>query len=163
MYADLKIYLPNDVLVKVDRMSMQHGLEVRCPLLDRRVIEFGFRVPARAKMRGFRTKHLLRSVAARRLPPELGRLPKHGFSAPVGEWLAGPFASRCRDEVLHPTSAVSTLLDQKLLNRMFTEHLEGRADHWYPLWAAWMLERWHVVAAERSPAAVTASSSVPRH
>ena len=143
MYADLKVYLPNDVLVKVDRMSMQHGLEVRCPLLDRRVVELGFRIPASVKMRSFKTKQLLRSIAARRLPPELARLPKRGFSAPVGDWLAGPYAARFREEVLRPGSAVSTLMDQERLERMFAEHTAGRADHWYPLWAAWMLERWH--------------------
>src|SRR3989454_5330899 len=85
-YADLKVYLPNDVLVKVDRMSMQHSLEVRCPLLDRRIVEFGFRMPRDVKMRRWRPKHLLRSIASTRLPEPLLQLPKHGFSAPVGAW-----------------------------------------------------------------------------
>src|SRR5439155_24167614 len=79
MYADLKVYLPNDVLVKVDRMSMQHGLEVRCPLLDHRLIELAFRLPASVKMPRLQPKRLLREIAGRRLPAALLRLPKHGF------------------------------------------------------------------------------------
>ena len=111
MYADLKVYLANDVLVKVGRMSMQHGLEVRCPLLDRRLVEFAFRTPIRFKMPRWRSKHLLKSLAAPRLPEGVMSLPKHGFTAPAGEWLAGAYAKRFRDEVLSPGSTVSSLLD----------------------------------------------------
>jgi asparagine synthase (glutamine-hydrolysing) len=143
MYADLKIYLPNDVLVKVDRMSMVHGLEVRCPLLDRRIIEFGFRTPFGVKMPRLQSKHLLRSMAARRLPPAVARLPKHGFSAPVDEWLTGACAEMFRADVLQPGSAVAMWLDQPLIRCMFDDHRAGRADHGYALWAVWMLERWH--------------------
>src|SRR6478672_347984 len=88
-YADLKIYLPNDPLVKVDRMSMAHGLEVRCPLLDRRVVELAFRIPAAQKQQGRTGKALLRKLARRRLPGRLWELPKRGFTAPISEWIAG--------------------------------------------------------------------------
>jgi asparagine synthase (glutamine-hydrolysing) len=151
MYADLKVYLPNDVLVKVDRMSMQHGLEVRCPLLDRRIVEFGFRAPTRFKMPRWRAKHLLKSLAATRLPPELLRLPKHGFSAPVGEWIGSSYADRFRADVLRPGAAVSTMLDKERVGRMFDDHVAGRANHAYPLWAIWMLERWHQTARRPEP------------
>src|SRR5215212_8580948 len=70
-YADLKIYLPNDPLVKVDRMSMAHSLEIRCPLLDRRMVELAFRIPAGRKQVGRQGKVLLRALARRRLPPAL--------------------------------------------------------------------------------------------
>src|SRR5207247_1322606 len=99
-YADLKVYLPNDVLVKVDRMSMQHALEVRCPLLDRRVVEFAFRIPTSSKMPRLRAKHLLKVIARDRLPRELLRLKKHGFDAPIGAWIRGPYARAFSDEVL---------------------------------------------------------------
>ena len=89
-FADLKIYLPNDVLVKVDRMSMAHGLEVRAPLLDRRVVEAAFRIPAEHKLLNGRTKHLLRTLARTRLPAEVVDRRKHGFDAPIGRWIAGP-------------------------------------------------------------------------
>ena len=145
MYADLKVYLPNDVLVKVDRMSMQHGLEVRCPLLDRRIVEFGFSVRAEVKMPRLRSKQLLREMAASRLPAALARLPKRGFSAPVGEWMAGPYADRFRSEVLCSGSAVSSVMDVGQVRRMFEQHRAGTADHAYGLWAIWMFERWNTM------------------
>ena len=88
-YADLKVYMPNDPLVKVDRMSMAHGLEVRCPLLDRRVVELAFRIPASRKQQGTQGKALLRALARRRLPGKLWQLPKRGFTVPIGQWIAG--------------------------------------------------------------------------
>jgi asparagine synthase (glutamine-hydrolysing) len=146
MYADLKVYLPNDVLVKVDRMSMLHGLEVRAPLLDRRIVEFGFRTPIDVKMPRLRSKFLLRAIATPRLPAQILQLPKHGFSAPAGAWIAGPYANAFRDDVLGPGSAVSALVDVNRVSAMFDAHLAGRADHSHPLWAVWMLERWHTLA-----------------
>jgi len=141
-YADLKIYLPNDVLVKVDRMSMLHSLEVRCPLLDRRVIELAFRLPTERKMPDLRAKHLLRQLARRRLPVELSIRPKKGFTAPVGAWIAGPYRRLFADEVLGPSSRSGGLLDLKHLGALFEEHRVGAADRSYVLWATWVLERW---------------------
>jgi asparagine synthase (glutamine-hydrolysing) len=146
MYADLKIYLPNDVLVKVDRMSMLHGLEVRCPLLDRRIVEFGFSLKAEAKMPRLQPKHLLRSMAAERLPAALVGLPKHGFTAPVGEWMAGRYGERFRSEVVCAGSAVASVMDIGLVRKMFDQHRAGAADHAYGLWAIWMFERWNAAA-----------------
>jgi asparagine synthase (glutamine-hydrolysing) len=141
-YADLKIYLPNDVLVKVDRMSMQHALEIRCPLLDRRVVEFGFRLPTATKMPGLASKHLLRRLAGRRLPPALLSLPKHGFTAPVGAWIGGDYAQAFSDEVFGSEARVAAWLDTRVVKTAFDDHRAGRADHSYLLWAAWVLERW---------------------
>lgn len=141
-YADLKVYLPNDVLVKVDRMSMAHGLEVRCPLLDRRLVEFGFRVPTATKMPGLTPKYLLRRVAADRLPPELLRLPKRGFTAPIGDWIVRHYRHRFLDDIGASQSFVGTVLDVGGVRRVLEEHRRGVADHSYILWAVWFLERW---------------------
>ncbi len=141
-YADLKVYLPNDVLVKVDRMSMLHSLEVRCPLLDRRVVEFAFRLPTERKMPHLRGKHLLRSLAARRLPEELATLPKKGFTVPIGAWLAGPFAEAWKAEVLAPGSHAGAAVDLAHLRGLFEQHRRGEADHGYTLWCLWVFERW---------------------
>jgi asparagine synthase (glutamine-hydrolysing) len=157
-YADLKVYLPNDVLVKVDRMSMAHGLEVRCPLLDRRVLEFAFRVPATTKMPQLRPKRLLRRLARARIPPEVLRRPKHGFTAPIAAWLAGPYAELFRSEVLESASKTSKWLDRREVARLFAEHRARRADHSYVLWAVWMLERW---ARQRCVPAGTRSALRP--
>jgi asparagine synthase (glutamine-hydrolysing) len=141
-YADVKVYLPNDVLVKVDRMSMQHSLEVRCPLLDRRVVEAAFRIPAEAKVRGRESKAPLRALARKHLPRELATLPKHGFTAPVGRWLADTAAGRFRDEVFGADSGVRGMLDMEQVRSLFDAHRAGRMDHAYELWAIWFLDQW---------------------
>jgi asparagine synthase (glutamine-hydrolysing) len=141
-YADLKVYLPNDPLVKVDRMSMAHSLEVRCPLLDRRVVELAFRIPASKKQVRHHGKALLRALARRRLPVGLWRLPKRGFSAPIGEWIVRSRASTFQEEVLQPQAAVRAWLDTRELAKRFSAHRAGQSDQGYVLWAAWVLERW---------------------
>jgi asparagine synthase (glutamine-hydrolysing) len=141
-YADLKVYLPNDPLVKVDRMSMAHSLEVRCPLLDRRVVELAFRIPASRKQVGRNGKALLRALARTRLPGALWQMPKRGFTAPIGEWIAGPNAAQFRDEVLGARTLIGSHLDLAALRAMFEAHRAGRSESGYALWAAWVLERW---------------------
>lgn len=142
-YADLKVYLPNDPLVKVDRMSMASSLEVRCPLLDHRVIELAFRLPAERKVRGARSKHYLRELGERRLPAGLAALPKKGFDAPIGEWIRGPYRQWFEAEVLSSGSAVSSLMDASLLRTWLGEHVSGARDRSSVLWTAWCFERWH--------------------
>lgn len=155
LYADLKVYMPNDPLVKVDRMSMAHSLEIRCPLLDHRLIELAFTVPASQKLRNNQPKYLLRALAGRRLPKQILTLPKKGFTAPVGSWLAGPYAETFRQEVLSPGSQVRDIIDSARLRQLFEEHRSGRADHSFALWASWMLERWarHDLRRETAAAA----------
>ena len=153
-YSDLKVYLPNMPLVKVDRMSMAHGLEIRCPLLDRKVVEFAFRVPTETKMPGLDCKHLLKSLARQRLPEEILRLPKQGFSAPIGQWLREEHAHRFQDEVLESGSRVADYLDRKSIQRYFVEHQRGIADRSRHLWAVWMLELWHR-SEESTPKSLT--------
>ena len=141
-YADLKVYLPNDSLVKVDRMSMVHGLEVRSPLLDRRVIEFAFRIPAARKQSFRQSKIILRELAIHRLPKKFWRLPKRGFSAPIGNWIREVPGHMFEDEVLGPSAAIGRWVDLKELTRHFTAHREGTVDRGYILWACWVLEHW---------------------
>jgi asparagine synthase (glutamine-hydrolysing) len=141
-YADLKVYLPNDPLVKVDRMSMAHSLEVRSPFLDRRVVELAFRIPASRKQVGREGKVLLRKLARQRLPAGLWRLPKRGFTVPIGDWIRGPYASMLAEEVLQSSSAISTHVDRRELQRRFDVHRVGTSDESYSLWAVWVLERW---------------------
>ncbi|MGH9174811.1 MAG: asparagine synthetase B family protein, partial [Vicinamibacterales bacterium] len=142
-YADLHIYLPNDVLVKVDRMSMLHSLEVRSPLLDHRVIEMAFRIPRTMKLKGLEAKHLLKVLARRRLPSPLLTIPKHGFTAPVARWIA-EHAGTLREDVLGQHSVAAEFVDVRVARRWLQEHVAGRADHSYPLWALWMLHKWNV-------------------
>jgi asparagine synthase (glutamine-hydrolysing) len=151
--------MPNDPLVKVDRMSMAHGLEVRSPLLDRRVVELAFAMPPRLRQRGRTGKWILRELAKRRLPAALAAMPKRGFTAPVGTWIAGPYASRYEDEVLTSSARIRTIVDRSVLRGWFEEHRAGQADHSYVLWATWVLERWlrNVGATDVTPANVAAT------
>ncbi len=142
MYADLKVYLPNDPLVKVDRMSMANSLEIRCPLLDHRIIELAFRIPTRAKMANGQPKSLLRGLADQRLPRRVVQMPKRGFTAPTAAWLAGPYAEQFRDDVLGGSARSRSLVDTDHVARLFDAHRRGQADHSFALWAVWMLERW---------------------
>lgn len=157
-YADLHVYMPNDPLVKVDRMGMAHGLEIRCPLLDRRVVELAFRIPSRRHQRGSTGKVLLRALARKRLPPGHADLPKRGFTVPIGSWIGGPYADRFRDEVLTPGARVSGLLDRSHLLEAFEAHRSGRADREYLLWAVWVLERWLRSCGERAMAPAAAGT-----
>jgi asparagine synthase (glutamine-hydrolysing) len=141
-YADLKVYLPNDPLVKVDRMSMANSLEIRCPLLDHHIIELAFRIPTHSKMPHGEPKSLLRSLADRRLPRRVVEMPKRGFTAPTAAWLAGPYAAQFRDDVLGGQARSRSIVDSTRVARLFDEHRHGRADHSFALWAVWMLERW---------------------
>lgn len=142
-YADLNIYLPNDVLVKVDRMSMAHSLEVRSPLLDRRIVEYAFTIPTRRKMPRMRGKHLLRILARRRVSDQIATLPKHGFSAPVADWLAASYAERFRSEVLSSNSRAAAYFDRGRIAALFDEHCCRKCDRSHALWSLWVFERWH--------------------
>ncbi len=159
-YADLKIYLPNDVLVKVDRMSMAHGLEVRSPLLDRRVVEAAFRIPATTKLAGRQSKRLLRLMARDRLPAAVVDRPKHGFDAPIGRWIAGPYLEMFKSDVLGPSSVVPTLLDTAEVRRMLSDHCAGRRDYSFALWAVWVLARWADHRVKAQPAFVAAGAAI---
>jgi asparagine synthase (glutamine-hydrolysing) len=162
-YADLKIYLPNDPLVKVDRMSMANGLEIRCPLLDHRIIELAFRIPTKTKMPNGQPKSLLRGLAERRLPRKVVNMPKRGFTAPVGAWLANGYAEQFRSDVLAADSRSRDLIDRDRIARLFKEHRAGAADHSFALWSVWMLERWArqeaMACPERDGAGLPAPSS----
>ncbi len=158
-YADLKIYLPNDVLVKVDRMSMAHGLEVRSPLLDRRVVEAAFRVPAATKLAGGQTKRLLRMLARDRLPAAVVNRPKHGFDAPIGKWIAGPYLEMFKSDVLGPSSVVTTLLDGAEVRRMLRDHCTGERDYSFALWAVWVLARWSATRERADPVSAGAGAA----
>jgi asparagine synthase (glutamine-hydrolysing) len=160
-YADLKLYLPNDVLVKVDRMTMLNGLEVRCPLLDRRLVEFAFRIPATDKMPRLHAKHLLRRLAARRLSPALAARPKRGFDAPVEHWLTGRFGPQLAGDLFGSDAEIASLLDQERLRDLY-EGRQGDAVHnSYVLWASWVLERWLRIRRDGRTSSRTRLASLP--
>jgi asparagine synthase (glutamine-hydrolysing) len=141
-YADIHFYMTDDVLVKVDRMSMAHSLEVRSPFLDHRVLELAARLPARARMAGRRGKLPLRQLAARRLPDNVHRLPKRGFSPPASRWLRDELKLIAHDALFDGQSLLGQILDHTALSRVWREHQEGSRDHHVLLWGLMMLGLW---------------------
>ncbi|HWM92303.1 MAG TPA: asparagine synthase (glutamine-hydrolyzing) [Thermoanaerobaculia bacterium] len=142
LYLDLKTWLADDGLVKVDRMSMAHALEVRCPLLDHRIVEMAARVPSRLKMDGGRTKILLRRVSERRLPKEILSRPKRGFAPPVSRWLREDLRDLSRDLLRDPCSLSGDLFDRRAVAGLLDDHESGRLDAGWAIWTLLMLEVW---------------------
>ncbi len=147
MWADTESYLPGDVLVKVDRASMAASLEIRSPLLDHRVIEFAWRLPASFKIADGTGKRIFRRLLGRRLPPELFERPKRGFNVPLASWLRGPLREWAEELLDERRLRRQELLDPVPIRHRWREHLEGRRNWGHPLWdvlvfQAW-LEHWH--------------------
>jgi len=140
--ADIHFYMVDDVLVKADRMSMAHSLEVRCPLLDYRLLEFGTRLPDELKIRGRSGKLLLRELAARRLPESVRNLPKRGFSIPAARWLRQELRPMTESLLFDASRPFAGLLDERVVRRMWQEHLGAARDHSVFLWGLMMLSLW---------------------
>ena len=142
LYLDLKTWLADDGLVKVDRMSMAHALEVRCPLLDHRIVELAARVPSRLKLHDGKTKILLRRVSERRLPKEILSRPKRGFAPPVSRWLREDLRDLSRDLLLDSRSLSGDLFDAGAVAGLVDDHGAGRIDAGWAIWTLLMLEVW---------------------
>jgi asparagine synthase (glutamine-hydrolysing) len=149
MRFDMDTYLPEDVLTKVDRMSMAHSIESRVPLLDNDVMAFAATLPASLKIKNGRRKHILKEVAATLLPREILDRPKQGFGVPLGTWFRGGIRELFADTLLSPTALQRGYFNAAFVRRLVNEHLAGRRDHTLRLWQLVVFERWHRQYAER--------------
>jgi asparagine synthase (glutamine-hydrolysing) len=141
-YFDQVTYLPDDILTKVDRASMAVALEARVPLIDHRVVEFSWRLPHKAKIRGGTSKWLLRQVLYRHVPKELVERPKMGFSVPLGDWLRGPLRPWAENLLAEPRLRQAGFFDAVRVRQTWDAHLTGRRNHEYMLWNVLMFEAW---------------------
>jgi asparagine synthase (glutamine-hydrolysing) len=143
LLSDLMTYLPNDLLVKVDIASMACSLEARSPFLDHKVIEFAASLPESLKMRRFKTKSLLKKVAARLVPPEVVYRRKMGFGVPVGKWFRGEMRSFVSDVLLSEKALGRGIIRPDAIERYVREHTSGTRDHQFQIWTLLMLELWY--------------------
>ena len=139
---DMVGYLPDDILVKVDRATMAVGLESRAPFLDHRLVEYSWRIPKALKIRGATGKWLTRELLYRLVPKELVDRPKQGFGVPIDEWLRGPLREWAHSLLSEQTIRESGMLDAEHVSRRWREHLSG-TQSWAPfLWSVLMFEAW---------------------
>jgi asparagine synthase (glutamine-hydrolysing) len=142
MFLDTLTYLPDDILVKVDRASMGVGLEARVPLLDHRLVEFVWSLPWKYRVHRGRSKWLLRRVLGRYVPPKLFQRPKVGFGVPIDQWLRGelrPWAEALLDERRLTREG---FLQPRPIREKWQQHLSGRANWQYLLWDVLMFQTW---------------------
>jgi len=151
--ADVREYLPNDILTKADRMSMAHGLEVRAPFLEHELAAWALRLPERYKLGpGGRLKYVLRELARQTFGPAIADRPKQGFSIPVHAWLRGPLAGPVRDLLAPSSVARLQVLDPVAVGRALDDHLAGRHSYGFELWGLAVLVAWHRARIETVPA-----------
>ena len=153
---DLELYLPDDLLVKVDIASMANSLEVRCPLLDREIVEFAAALPTALKLRGSERKYLLKKALRGIVPNENLDRPKQGFGVPIGAWFRGGLKGYVAEMLLSPRARERGITRADTVERMVRDHGEGRADHTHRLWALLMLELWQQEFVDSPRAAVAA-------
>jgi len=142
MAWDTLSYLPEDILVKVDRAAMAVSLETRAPFLDHRVAQIAWRLPMSMKIRGGTSKWALRQILYKYVPRELIDRPKAGFAMPIGQWLRGPLRAWA-EALLHPDRlGREGYLRPELISRLWQQHLSGRYDHTAKLWTVLMWQAW---------------------
>ena len=151
--ADLLTYLPGDLLVKVDLASMAHSLECRSPFLDHRVVELALSLPIdqKLRLRGGRSKVVLKTAFADLIPPAILTRPKMGFGVPLDRWFRGPLRDHLTEVLLDPKTLARGLFRPEAIRALLDDHTHGRRDHAYRLWALLMLELWfrHYLDASR--------------
>jgi asparagine synthase (glutamine-hydrolysing) len=143
LYVDSKVWLPDDLLVKADKMTMATSVELRVPFLDHRMVEFAATLPDSDKLSGKTGKTLMRQAMRGVLPAEIIDRPKKGFPVPLSSWLHGPLRQFTQDQLLDSKSACARFMDRAEIARLVTQHSSGIIDRSQELWTLLVFEQWH--------------------
>jgi asparagine synthase (glutamine-hydrolysing) len=138
MFADALIYLPQDILLKVDRASMACSLETRAPFLDRQVVELAFAMPRHWHRHGIKGKRMLKKAFAEYLPENIWQRRKQGFGVPIHDWFRGDAG----DELEHLLKSVDAPLVPAGVQQLLQQHQSGQRDHGYRLWSIYIYLLW---------------------
>jgi asparagine synthase (glutamine-hydrolysing) len=139
-YADMKTYLPGDILTKVDRASMATSLEVRVPMLDHELLEWVATLPSEFRLKAREGKYVLKKAMEARLPREILYREKMGFSVPLASWFRGPLRESARHRLLESALSQVGLFDMRFIKRLLDDHSSGNSDHSAAIWALLMFE-----------------------
>jgi asparagine synthase (glutamine-hydrolysing) len=156
MYLDVKSWLPDDLLVKADKMTMASSVELRVPFLDHRVVELGGRIPPKYRIKGWSTKHVLKKAMEGRLPHEILHRGKMGFPTPLARMFQGELRGYVADVLGSDRSLDRGYFRPEVVRRLVSEHQSGTQDHHRVLWQLLVLEEWHRRFIDREqPAALS--------
>jgi len=148
LYTDIKSYLPGDILVKVDRMSMANSLETRAPILDYRVVDYAATIPASLKLKDKESKYILKKTMEQLLTEETLYRKKMGFSVPLASWLRNEIRSIAESKLLSSNSGLSQFFDPTEVKNIWQQHQSGLRDYSSELWSMLVFELWwdHYIA-----------------
>ncbi len=149
LLMDMRLYLENDILVKLDRASMMASLEGRVPLLNNDFVDYATHLPLNMKLRGFRSKYLLKRALRGILPTTILNRPKKGFGIPVADWFRGPLKEQVRSVLAPERIAREGFFEPAAVSRLVADHLDGRVDNRKQLWTLFAFELWHDGYARR--------------
>lgn len=153
LYTDCKLWLPDNLLDRGDRMTMGASVEGRVPFLDHELVEYAFSLPASVKVRGFTRKYVIKQIARRYLPARIVDRPKVGFRLPLTQWFRGRLRDLCYDRLCAGRGLAAQLLSRTELQRVLDDHCAGRKDNWLQIWTLLGLSIWSDLFSRRPRAA----------
>jgi asparagine synthase (glutamine-hydrolysing) len=156
LYADCKLWLPDNLLDRGDRMTMGASVEARVPFLDHELVEYAFTLPANVKIRGFSRKHVVKQIALKYLPESVVHRAKVGFRLPLSQWFRGRLRDLCYDKICAAQGFLPEILDRSALRRILDDHCSGRKDNWLQIWTILGLSIWGEMFCSPSAGAVRA-------